>query len=354
MVRCSIVTHMTPLFLPRLVNGPLGDPVLFIDFRHDTRAILFDLGDIHDLSPRNILKISHIFVSHTHMDHFIGFDRFLRICLGRGKTVRLFGPVNFLDQVKSKLLAYTWNLIGRYPQSLDLIVSEIHADHIWTADLRSAKAFEMEEIEETALNDGLLYQEAAFDVRVGFVDHKIPCLAFALEERFHVNILKTELVTMGLSKGPWLRPLKEAIWRGDSDETSIRASTTDEGLARHRWFSLGEMRSRLIRITSGQKIAYVVDTIYNEEMGVIIRNLVQGSDYLFMETPFLEEDGRRALDKHHLTAKQAGLLAGAAGARRLIPFHVSPKYNANPKRVIDEALATFKEVSKNKAHQMVG
>ena len=48
--------------------------LLFIPFLLEKRAVLFDLGDIHSLSAKDILKISHVFITHTHIDHFCGFD----------------------------------------------------------------------------------------------------------------------------------------------------------------------------------------------------------------------------------------------------------------------------------------
>ncbi len=339
---------MKPLFHPGLINGPLGDPALYIDMKFAKRAVLFDLGEIRSLPPRKILKVSHVFISHTHMDHFIGFDHLLRICLGRNKVIHLFGPPHFLDHLRHKLAAYTWNLVENYPNCLDLMVSEVHPDQVISVRLSSSTAFKDETDKQIKSFNGQLHEEPSFQVRAVFLDHKILSLAFALEERAHLNILKTELLKMGLSKGPWIRQLKEALWRNEKEDYLIVAPGFENGALKERPLSLGTLGKALVRITPGQKIGYVVDTIFNEKTQAAIKNLVTGSDQLFMETAFLEEDARLAVEKYHLTARQAGTMAGEAGVKRLIPFHVSPKYSSNPDQVIQEALRAFHKTSEKK------
>jgi ribonuclease Z len=334
---------MNPLFHPRLVNGPLGDPVLYIDFKFAQRAVLFDLGEIQSLSPRQILKISQVFISHTHMDHFIGFDHLLRICLGRDKVIELFGPPGFMDQLEHKLSAYTWNLVENYPYSLELKVVEVYPDHVRSGRLRSSTAFKLEKDPEIRNFDGELHRETSFRIEAAFLDHKIPCLAFVLKEHSHINIIKTELEGMGLSKGPWLRELKEAVWRGEADDFPVKAPSQGRERVLEPELPLGLLRSRLITVTPGQKIGYVADTVYNPETRKAIIDLVSDSDLLFMETAFLEEDAKRARAKNHLTAHQAGIMAAQARVKRLVPFHISPKYSLNPERVIEEALGAFRE-----------
>ncbi len=83
-----------------------GDPALYIETLFERRAILFDLGDIAALSPRKVLRLEHVFVSHTHIDHFVGFKRMLRLLVGRERKISLQGPEGFIDQVGHKLHAY--------------------------------------------------------------------------------------------------------------------------------------------------------------------------------------------------------------------------------------------------------
>src|SRR5512139_2277836 len=104
---------MLPLFEPSLLNDSFGDPGLYVDF-----------GDLGRLPPRKLLRLSHVFVSHTHMDHFVGFDQWLRVVLGRKERITLTGGPGFIDRVEHKLAAYTWNVVHRYDVPLTIEVRE--------------------------------------------------------------------------------------------------------------------------------------------------------------------------------------------------------------------------------------
>ncbi|MCJ7541376.1 MAG: ribonuclease Z, partial [Desulfobacterales bacterium] len=201
---------MRPSFFPRLVNGPFDDPSLFIPFLYEKRAVIFDLGDIFSLSARDILKISHVFITHTHMDHFIGFDRLLRLVLGRDQDLYMYGPENFIKNVEGKLAGYSWNLVKNYTNLLALHVTEVHDDHLMTKDYICQNEFIPASKAVKHPFNGPLYKEPSFSVFTQILDHSIPCLGFTLKERFHANIMKDAVAELGLEIGPWLKEFKQA------------------------------------------------------------------------------------------------------------------------------------------------
>lgn len=318
---------MTPRFHPHLVNGPFGDPALYVDFLHERRALLFDLGEIGVLPPRKILRVSHVFISHTHIDHFIGFDHFVRICLGREKTVHLFGPPGFVEQVGHRLAAYTWNLVENYATDFTVVATELYPDHsALTAEFHCLRRFVKENVRRHRLDQGVLLDEPTFRVRACFLDHRTPSLAFALEENQHVNIMKNKVDELGVPVGPWLTELKQVVLRGDDPASSFSIRWSEGETKQERSMPLGELRELIIRVVPGQKIAYVTDTVFSEKNAERIVWLASGADYLFIESTFLHEEAERAAEKCHLTAWQAGNLGRSADAVRLIPFHFSAKY----------------------------
>ena len=330
------------MFTACLINDPFGDPGVYIEFKYRRSALLFDLGDIHRLNPRKLLKIGHIFISHTHMDHFIGFDHLLRICLGRDLHISLFGPPGFHQQVENKINAYTWNLVENYTNDFALHVTEVHPDRKRVRHYHCRTAFTPEIEDESEEFNGTLVEGNYFSVKGVFLDHKIPCLAYRFEEKSRVNIKKNVLEEMGLPIGAWLVDLKDRILNGDPDDTPIRAWWKDAGQgAGERIIPLGELKETVVKITPGQKITYVTDVIYSEENAGKIVELADGSDLLFIEATFLHEEAEKAAYKYHLTALQAGGLARRAGAKRMVLFHFSPKYKGAGNLLADEATRAF-------------
>lgn len=335
---------MTPLFHPQPVNDPFGDPAVYVDFLFERRALLFDLGDLAALPARKLLRLSHVFVSHTHMDHFAGFDRLLRLSLGRDRALTLFGPPGFVDQVAHRLASYTWNLVQNYPTDFTIVAVEWHdSGSLPRAQFRCHARFRREPLDPLPCRDGILLDEEEFRVRTTRLDHDIPCLAFALEEKLHLNVWKNRLDELGLPTGPWLQDLKRQVRRGAADDTPVHIAWHDHAGRHERSLPLGQLKDEVLQVVPGQKIGYVVDTVFHAENAARIVDLVQGADILFIETVFLESDAERAATRYHLTARQAGRLAREAGVRQLEPLHFSPRYSDQPEALRQEALAAFTE-----------
>jgi ribonuclease Z len=327
-----------PILHPRLVNGRYGDPALYVEMQFEAQAILFDLGDISILPTRKIHRLEHIFVSHAHIDHFYGFDRLLRILVGREKTLHLYGPTEFINQVGHKLQAYRWNLAGRYDCDLVFIVSEVVSPkEIRTARFRLSRAFSPEIDGQRRIDQGLIHNESAFRVRTAILEHRTPCLAFAIQESLHVNIWKNRVVELGLPVGPWLRQLKRLVLESQADDVPVRIDVGSNS----RELPLGLLRSA-VRLTPGQKIGYVTDVADTPSNRALIIDLVRHADMLFIEAPFAIADAALAAQRAHLTTAAAGEIAREAEARRVEPFHFSPRYEREEKEMMEEVMEAFR------------
>ena len=331
---------MRPLLHPALVNGRFGDPALYVEWLFERHALLIDLGDIAALSPRKINRIDRVFVSHTHVDHFIGFDQLLRVLVGREKTVELFGPAGFVDQVGHKLHAYQWNLAERYANEVVFIVTEIEATHATrTVRFRLGTRFAAEELSSGRLSDGVVLAEPAYRVSTAVLDHRTPCLGFAVEETAHLNVWKNRLAERNLPVGSWLKALKRAVIEERPDDYPILVRP-EHGTASPRQLSLGALRS-VLTVTLGQKIGYVTDVADTAANREAIVGLVKNADVLFIEAAFSADDSDLAAERAHLTTTAAGEIARAASVARVEPFHFSARYEGQEERMLAEVGEVF-------------
>jgi ribonuclease Z len=268
-------------FSPKLVNGPAGDPALYVELLGEGQAILFDMGRLERLKPAELLRITHVFVSHTHFDHFIGFDHFLRLRLGHDKPVNFYGPEGFLSNVEGKLSGYTWNLVDG--AAFEITAAEVRAGTLLRRRYRCSDAFRprIPPVEENR-PEGPLLAGKTFDVFSTVLDHRIPSLAFAVRERKRVNVDPASLESRGWADGPWVGELKLALEAGDSGPKTIEV----EGKA----WPVAKLKALFVVESPGETLAYVADARYNEgNVGKIVE-LAEGADHLFCEGGFLRVD----------------------------------------------------------------
>ena len=316
----------------RLLNGQTGDPAILVSLRWQGRAFLLDLGRIDHTPAAALFPVEAVFVSHAHMDHFMGFDRLLRLFLTRDTTLKLFGPAGIADHVQGKLAGYTWNLTDEYVFTID--VTEIAETEMRTFRFAARRRFEREVVGAPVPFGGVAFSDSVVTVEAAPLDHKIVSMAYAVTERAHLNVRDGALEASGLRPGPWLNVLKTAVRNGAGDDTPIAVTPTERR-------PLGALRDALLDVTPGQKIAYVVDTLFSPANARKIVRLAAGADVFFCESPFLEEDLEQASRRYHLTAGQAGALGRAAGVRRLQTFHFSPRYEGRYGELVTEAQAEF-------------
>jgi ribonuclease Z len=260
----------------------------------------------------------------------------LRVVLGRKDRIVLHGGPDFVAQVEHKLRAYTWNVVYRYDE-LAIDVREIAADgRMECARFSSRTNFVRESTWSAALDDDVVHDETTFRVRARFVDHDVPCLAYAIEEKAHVNVAKDRLDALGVSTGAWLRELKHAVLSGADDATPVDVQWRDRDGEHAMTRSVGELRHLILDVAPGRKIGYATDLRYTDANVRTLAALFRDVDVLFIECVFLDADAEHGARKNHLTAAQAGHIARLAHAKSVKPFHFSPRYEGREADLVGE------------------
>jgi ribonuclease Z len=243
--------------------------------------------------------LSEIFVSHFHADHFLGVIGLVRTLglQGREEPLHLYGP-----RGAKRYLGEAVQLgVERTP-------------------------FEIEILE---LDPGDVLKRSEYDLEVIPVEHGRHAVGYALREHERLGRFDPEKArALGVPEGP----LWGQLHRGETVEfqmgeggQTVRRSVGPEEL-------VGPPRP-------GRLVVYSGDTRPCETVVAA----AQGADLLIHEATFGEEERDRAKETDHATAREAGQVALAARAKRLVLTHVSARYSAVPEILRDEAAEVFPE-----------
>ena len=240
--------------------------------RWDGEGILFDPGEG---TQRQMLRagvaahdLNRICVTHFHGDHSLGLAGVIQ-------------RVN-LDKVPHEITAH-------YPRSGQRFFDR----------LRYATAYrETVALTEAPVDtDGLLDRTPGYTLEARRLSHPVEAYGYRLVEPDGRRMLPGRLAAHGI-KGP------------------------DVGRIQREGVLDGVTLEEVSETRRGQRFAFVMDTRLCD--GVYA--LAEGCDMLVIESTFLDEDERLAVDFGHLTAGQAARVARDGGVRHLVLTHFSQRY----------------------------
>lgn len=334
---------MASSFEINLVNGLAGDPAVCVYFRQTGDSLLFDAGSLEALSNRELLKVRVVAISHTHIDHFIGFDRLIRVNVPHFRTVEVVGPKGITKNIEGKLAGYTWNLLD--PGQVNFIVHEVKQDgSIETVRLSNSNGFSPEEInssgESSSPNGAVKIPLSTIDyeLKATYVDHGTPVLAFCLTMPDTMAVNKNELHASNLPPGSWISELQKQATQnqlGGSIEVAGKDLPTKT------------LAEKLLQRRLGERLIYVTDMVFSSENIKSLQTLEpSGADILVCEANYRHEHRQKAHDKFHLTTTQAALTAALVGAKKLQIFHISNSYGGEVETSLAESAIAFDMFSK--------
>ncbi len=256
-------------------------------------TLLFDCGEG---TQRQMMRygvsfsLSEIFFTHFHADHYLGVIGLIRTLglQGREEPMRLYGPAG-----ARKILGAGLRL-GVERGGFDVDIDEVAA--------------------------GDVLERKDYDLHVLRADHGRGAVGYALKEHIRLGRFDPDKAReLGIPEGP----LWGKIHRGET-------VTLDDGRSMGPAELVGEPRA-------GRSVVLSGDTRPCKS----VKDAACGADLLVHDATFAEEEKERARETGHSTAAEAAQVAEAAGVKRLVLTHLSARYSANSKQLLQEARAVF-------------
>lgn len=301
-------------YIVKRINSPFDDTAFFVRNLHKKDAFLLDCGRLGDITNSELSDVKDIFISHTHIDHFYGFDRVIRGLLRSEKPIRLYGPPGFTKNVEGKLAGYTWNLIKSYPLTIE--VYEIGYDNICKTIFSARDGFNAV---QCGYIEGDIYIDEGFVVQYCFFDHKTVSLGYRIKEPNYITINKEKLEGIGLKSGKWIGLLKEKLYNGDRDSDIFVEEV-------NRYFPVAELERLIVEYQKPQDITYITDIAPTYENFDKAIKFAKNSHLLIIESMFMKSDFMHSIEKSHLNISLAKTIYEISESNFVKFFHFAPKY----------------------------
>jgi ribonuclease Z len=262
----------------------------------NNRHILVDCGEGAQMQLRKFgipfQRISHIFISHLHGDHFFGLPGLLSTMnlLGRNRGVTLYGPPKLND-----ILTQLFECGG---QKL---------------------MFKLNFIPTSTDGEKLLFEDRLIKITSFPLKHRIPTTGFRIQEKPKEYRLNPDAIEQDQIPIEFYHRLKKGESPIDASGKTI------------------EFKRYTLPPKPSFSYSYCSDTAYSEALIPFIKD----STLLYHEATFTEIDKDRAQQTFHSTAKEAARIADAANVKKLILGHLSSRYSETEEH-LSEASAYFK------------
>lgn len=317
-----------------LVNGSTGDPVVWLDYPGRDDAILLDCGDNCGLPLERLADLTAVFITHHHVDHFIGLDRIVRANIDSDKTVTIHGPRGTIRKVYDRIMAYEYPFFPFQRIVLDVI--EIEDETCRAARLDCGQQFPEPVVTETRRTGPTVFETGTIRVEACAAEHTVPCLSFAVVEKPGWFLDTQALRAEGL-------PLSKAVLNLTAQRQS--GAPLDEVVQiGARRFHGEEFSQRFLVWSEGARLAYITDTAMSAAARPRLLALARGATRLYCDAFYLDAQSSSAEKHRHSTARQAAEFARDAEVEELVLIHFAGRYKGRYDLLVDEARAVFPRV----------
>jgi len=320
---------------PCFFSGLLDDPVLYLFIRPLGRGLLFDCGRIHHLAKRVLKSLSALFISHCHMDHFMGIDTFIRSAHVSPRTTDIFGPPGLAEKMACTLCGYDWNLTEPYWCSFR--VHEVFPDRIQVSLFSGPEGFARSAAGETTRPDRIIYRNEYLRVEAETCDHRIPSLIFRVSEEPCFQLDETRLDAAGLAAGPWLRTLRKRFYRREEWHGPVSVLRRQgETVVEEQVEDAGRLYESICGRRPPASIGYVSDIGFTDGNLETVLRFLSGVSLLVCECSFLAADRDKARVSAHLCTDDVNYLLERIRPAFFLPMHLSKSYIHSWERLYHE------------------